>query len=345
MRDKFLSRIGVSCARYIQGDLDEKVNELFDFLQKEKQIRTVFLGEVDKRTLEISHTLMSKDIVSGLGFRVSFRDLSVDVRTKLLKTLSSLYTNAVELFITIGPINRYVIEEHGEDIAAFSSELKACGYKPMLSFRDDFNTLRSYINKNGLSNTDGVEIQRSVLYPFDLPGEAAMQFLKSSGFKIFVNNHFSWSDMPKQIDSINTVDLFKLELSWLLCDPNIDIVFLDIDDIKWLMNSGCEYCSFTIEKRLQLSQFQSTLNKKRTYKCAGCHVCMPCPVGILIPRLLELHTVYSLTQVPSNLSPIFQWEGLDPSLCTSCGVCEERCPRKLPIARLINEAICIFSSS
>lgn len=78
--------------------------------------------------------------------------------------------------------------------------------------------------------------------------------------------------------------------------------------------------------------------------CSACGYCGECPQGIAIPRVLE---AYSNLLVPSThdsaleqllLTLAEEGEGFDPRLCTACGTCEEKCPNKLPVSKLMAAA-------
>ena len=78
--------------------------------------------------------------------------------------------------------------------------------------------------------------------------------------------------------------------------------------------------------------------------CTGCGYCGECPEGILIPKVLE---VYTSLLIPSNadaaltkLIDVLDSDptGYNPSLCSACGICESKCPNKLPVSQLMTEA-------
>jgi hypothetical protein len=77
--------------------------------------------------------------------------------------------------------------------------------------------------------------------------------------------------------------------------------------------------------------------------CTACGYCRECPVGIQIPKVLESYANLLLPSMfeaeikrlaeQMTLDP----DSYDPSLCTACRQCEEKCPNKLPIAKLMEE--------
>lgn len=78
--------------------------------------------------------------------------------------------------------------------------------------------------------------------------------------------------------------------------------------------------------------------------CTGCNYCMPCPMGVNIPRIFQLmnyNRVYGLKDyakqeyaklmVPGNKS------GKDAEACVECCNCEIQCPQDIEIIRQLQE--------
>jgi len=73
--------------------------------------------------------------------------------------------------------------------------------------------------------------------------------------------------------------------------------------------------------------------------CTGCGYCLPCPSGMNIPELLRREQyvrTFGLTEWLSEerVGKLF----VEMSRCADCGMCEEHCPRQLPIRRLLEQS-------
>jgi predicted aldo/keto reductase-like oxidoreductase len=73
--------------------------------------------------------------------------------------------------------------------------------------------------------------------------------------------------------------------------------------------------------------------------CYGCEYCIPCPEGINIPGILRLlqrseRIGWDLPQLRSGYRQ-FDRTADD---CVDCGECEEKCPQRLPIRELLQQA-------
>ncbi len=79
--------------------------------------------------------------------------------------------------------------------------------------------------------------------------------------------------------------------------------------------------------------------------CTGCDYCQPCPQNIKIPHVFNLmnyHRVYGLTEYArSEYSKLGSGsdKGEFPTVCTECGLCEEKCPQNIPIRLKLKETI------
>lgn len=87
------------------------------------------------------------------------------------------------------------------------------------------------------------------------------------------------------------------------------------------------------------------LGKMAELYCPGCGYCLPCPQGIPIPTVFEIFNtgrVYGLWQSARRR---YGWIGKGQNkatrradACSECGVCERKCPQKIPIRRQLKEA-------
>lgn len=75
-------------------------------------------------------------------------------------------------------------------------------------------------------------------------------------------------------------------------------------------------------------------------RCTECKYCLPCPQGVDIPRNFAIYNEGARYN-NFSLSWFMYWEWMKPrpeqraEACTQCGLCEEKCPQKLPIRDLL----------
>jgi predicted aldo/keto reductase-like oxidoreductase len=78
--------------------------------------------------------------------------------------------------------------------------------------------------------------------------------------------------------------------------------------------------------------------------CTGCKYCMPCPQGIGIPdvfTMMNYHRVYKITHYAKQnyamIGKVPWMQYKDAAACVECGICEDKCPQKLPIRQQLKE--------
>jgi len=74
--------------------------------------------------------------------------------------------------------------------------------------------------------------------------------------------------------------------------------------------------------------------------CTGCGYCLPCPEGIDIPKMMDAYNLMALKDAEAAKDRLKCHWALSPaeaSVCSRCGVCEERCTQHLPIRDRMKE--------
>jgi len=69
--------------------------------------------------------------------------------------------------------------------------------------------------------------------------------------------------------------------------------------------------------------------------CTGCSYCLPCPVGVEVPKLMDAYNFRLLGGDHERVKRRLLWHwDLTPAatlVCTLCGACEKRCTQRLPL--------------
>ncbi|MCL2701755.1 MAG: aldo/keto reductase [Phycisphaerae bacterium] len=79
--------------------------------------------------------------------------------------------------------------------------------------------------------------------------------------------------------------------------------------------------------------------------CTGCAYCVPCPAGVNIPNIFDKYNwaraygLWDTAREGYEQISVVPWEpGKRADACTGCGICETKCPQKLPIRDQLKEA-------
>jgi len=78
--------------------------------------------------------------------------------------------------------------------------------------------------------------------------------------------------------------------------------------------------------------------------CTNCGYCQPCPHGVQIPKILDAYYAAALWSTTNDWITGYGLIAGTPDQCTQCGECENACPQKLPIRRLLKEATIHFGA-
>jgi hypothetical protein len=76
--------------------------------------------------------------------------------------------------------------------------------------------------------------------------------------------------------------------------------------------------------------------------CTACRYCMPCPQGVEIPELLAALNAASIWDTKDPWLTGYARVKGRPEACIECGQCEDICPQKLPIRRLLKDTAAVF---
>ena len=125
-------------------------------------------------------------------------------------------------------------------------------------------------------------------------------------------------------------------LKWVL-QHDVSVIIPGMDDIRQVeYNTSLPGASLTDDEVKALKQEIAVIDKQI---CRRCEYCQPCPQGIKIPVILLLDAYYQRYGLPGWARERYKsLVDVTPENCSDCGICEERCPYKLPIRKLIREA-------
>ncbi len=100
----------------------------------------------------------------------------------------------------------------------------------------------------------------------------------------------------------------------------------------------------TAEEQKLIAEVSKEYNNLIKASCTACRYCLPCPVGIDIPEVMDLYNQWHIYHAfrTSKRDYNFLSEGQRPSDCTDCKACESQCPQSLPISRIMKEMSALF---
>ncbi len=146
-------------------------------------------------------------------------------------------------------------------------------------------------------------------------------------------------------NAIGIDDLAEAAHRYLAGDENIDTIICGISKPSDVTSTIENYNKppLTAQQRRILETEIEKISPEKTGFCTSCGYCQPCPAGIKIPQFMSaayhsqvLNThqraqkIYDFCFHPDN--PDFS---ADPSKCTLCGRCEQKCTQNIKITQML----------
>jgi predicted aldo/keto reductase-like oxidoreductase len=92
-----------------------------------------------------------------------------------------------------------------------------------------------------------------------------------------------------------------------------------------------------------VAQVRDAYRKLKSVPCTACRNCMPCPVGIDVPRIFEIYNDAVMYGDTKTACSTYRFENHNIGDCTECGVCENSCGKEIPIIDWLKKALLLFS--
>jgi predicted aldo/keto reductase-like oxidoreductase len=139
----------------------------------------------------------------------------------------------------------------------------------------------------------------------------------------------------------------EVALRFVFANPNVNIALSGMGSLEMLEENAAiagNTSPLSADEKTRLEGMMKENERLAGLYCTGCKYCMPCPQGINIPEvftLMNYHRVYQLTgyakQNYAQIGKVPWRQYKDAAACAECGVCEDKCPQKLPIRQQLKE--------
>ena len=150
------------------------------------------------------------------------------------------------------------------------------------------------------------------------------------------------TNLPTSVTKYFTaLDAQKSEASWALrwagSLSNVKVILSGMSNEEQVEDNLTTFNAFEAlsdEEHHAVLNAVAALRKRVKNGCTACSYCMPCPVGVDIPKNFGIWNEYGIYQNPGHTK--WAWnndikQDAKAESCISCGKCEEVCPQRISI--------------
>ncbi|MFX1402825.1 MAG: aldo/keto reductase [Promethearchaeota archaeon] len=217
------------------------------------------------------------------------------------------------------------------------------------------------IDKLGFSCHDHFQIFKNILDAFDSwtvcqlqysymdvdhdPGVSGITYAAEKGLAVVVTEPLRrgrltkeppesvaeiWARAPRQYT------LTEWGLRWVWNHPEISVVVCDMSTEEQVKKNivvadSAEPDSLTVHEEVLISRVREAYRTLIPIPCSSCRACMPCPIGIDVPRIFELYNDAIIYSDIETARSIYRLEQHAIDICTECAACAKACAKKIAV--------------
>lgn len=212
------------------------------------------------------------------------------------------------------------------------------------SFHDDLDVFKKIID-----SYDGFEFCQIQLNYIDTDYQAGIEGLEyaaSKGLGVIVMEPLLGGKLASPVRKVaDTLDKSKTPVEWafdfLWNRKEVSMLLSGMGSMQ-MVTDNLAYADkaetdMLSENELEmLRKAKSVFDEMTLVPCTDCEYCMPCPEGVLIPKVFSAYN--NITVGGRRLvKEIFPDIDSNASLCKKCGKCEKACPQQIGIIDMLRQ--------
>jgi len=186
----------------------------------------------------------------------------------------------------------------------------------------------------------------------DRSNEEAIEYAKKKGVGVAVmgpvgGGRLAEADLLVKAFSGKYKSPSEIALRFVFSNENVSIALSGMNTME-MVEENCKVASdgkfLSDEDKKILEEWITERKKKHEIPCTNCRYCMPCPAGVAIPDIfgaMNHYRVYGMLdfakRVYNNIGKKEKDDRKKADACIDCGKCEEKCPQKIEIRKLLKE--------
>lgn len=211
------------------------------------------------------------------------------------------------------------------------------------SFHDHYQVLKSIVQ--AYDRWVLCSFQYSYMDVNHDPGANGIRYAADSGLAVVVTEPLKGGRLTKEppeevrqvwAQSGRERSLAEWALRFVWNHSRISVAVSDMSSMVQLAENlkvadTAEADGLSIAEEVTISNARDAFRKRQQVPCPSCRPCMPCPVGIDVPRFFEIYNDAAMYADVETARSLCMLEQIHPGDCTECGICEGRCTKRLPI--------------
>jgi uncharacterized protein len=159
---------------------------------------------------------------------------------------------------------------------------------------------------------------------------------------LLVQNHIISESL---LNLIPGSSLNEIALNYVYSNKYVSCVLSGMrntDEIDNNINVLTKWHRFSTDEIEFINSILENERNKNSIYCTKCDYCKPCTQGIDIPSVIAIMNKYFFNSSKPFFIRDYSLLEYPASCCIGCGVCESRCPNKLPLTAIMAKASSIF---
>ncbi len=359
-----VSAFGLGCMRFPMAK-DENGNEIVDEKISTEIIRACIDGGVNYVDTAYVYSGGLNEKYVGLALRDGYRE-KVYLATKLPvwdcnskeymyekfeEQCKRLGTDYIDFYLVHCLTKEKWLKVKDLGICEFLDDLKAKGRikYACFSFHDNYDAFETIINGY---NWDMCQLQFNYM---DIENQAGLRGVKLAGQKgipvVIMEGLLGGklANVPADVKThFENANKDRSPVEWAfrwLCDfPEVATVLSGVTNMEQALDNlaifdRCEVGIMSDEEKKVVSEAREIYKRRIKVDCTGCEYCLPCPVGVEIPKIFARWNYTYMYDVHESQSyKKLSEENKDASQCIECRACMDKCPQGFDIPDMLKKA-------